>query len=211
MIKKCIYPKTKRVKVEEKFECELTEKLDGSNMCIFKKDEVLYVAQRNNIFTFDEILEMDKPKTILYKGLQGWVAEHKDYLQENLYNNAVLCGEWLGMGCLKYDNELFDKKFYMFAKANITEDFDLKNIYYYHELFIYPFKNQEIPDFIGVVPVVKVEKTIPNKKDLDEIYAEYLEKVNRNVEGIIVNYQNNITKYVRMKNGKLQEHVDSFK
>ena len=80
MIKKCIYPKTKRVKVEEKFECELTEKLDGSNMCIFKKDEVLYVAQRNNIFTFDEILDMDKPKTILYKGLQGWVAEHKVFL-----------------------------------------------------------------------------------------------------------------------------------
>ena len=26
-----------------------------------------------------------------------------------------------------------------------------------------------------------------------------------------VNYQNNISKYVRMKNGKLQEHVDSFK
>lgn len=25
-----------------------------------------------------------------------------------------------------------------------------------------------------------------------------------------VNYQNNITKYVRMKNGKLQEHVDKF-
>ena len=115
------------------------------------------------------------------------------------------------MGCLKYDNELFDKKFYMFAKANITEDFDLKNIYYYHELFIYSFTNQEIPDFIGVVPVVKVQKTIPNKKDLDEIYAEYLKKVNRNVEGIIVNYQNNISKYVRMKNGKLQEHVDSFK
>ena len=78
-------------------------------------------------------------------------------------------------------------------------------------MFIYPFKNQEIPDFIGVVPVVKVQKTIPNKKDLDEIYAEYLEKVNRNVEGIIVNYQNNISKYVRMKNGKLQEHVDNFK
>ena len=38
-----------------------------------------------------------------------------------------------------------------------------------------------------------------------------LKKVNRNVEGIIVNYQNNISKYVRMKNGKLQEHVDSFK
>ncbi len=31
-------------------------------------------------------------------------------------------------------------------------------------------------------------------------------KVGRNVEGFIVNYKNIISKYVRMKNGKLQEH-----
>lgn len=29
-----------------------------------------------------------------------------------------------------------------------------------------------------------------------------------NVEGFVVNYSNKITKYVRMKNGKLQEHFD---
>ena len=206
MLKKEIYPKTKRVScVGDKV--YITEKIDGSNLVFFKKNDKLYFAQRNNIICFDEIEEQ---KGMLYKGLYQWINDNKEVF-DDLHNNSAICGEWLGMGCLKYDNELFDKKFYMFAKANITEDFDLKNIYYYHELFIYPFKNQEIPDFIGVVPVVKVQKTIPNKKDLDEIYAEYLEKVNRNVEGIIVNYQNNISKYVRMKNGKLQEHVDSFK
>ena len=35
-----------------------------------------------------------------------------------------------------------------------------------------------------------------------------LKKVKRNVEGFVVNYKNIITKYVRMKHGKLQEHFD---
>ena len=209
-MKKTLYPKTKRVKVDNSNQCQLTEKLDGSNMCIFKKDEVLYIAQRNNIFSVDEIIEMERPKTKLYKGLQQWIVEHKDYLQEQLHNNAVICGEWLGMGCLKYPSEEFDKRFYMFAKANINEDFTLKNILYYHDLFIYPFINKEIPDFIGIVPVIQTLKTIPSKIELDDIYAEYTNKVNRNVEGIIVNYLNNITKYVRMKNGKLQDHTDKY-
>lgn len=204
-MKKMLYPKTVRVKVEEKYTCQLTEKLDGSNLCIFKKDDVLYVAQRNNIFSINEL---EENKNALYPGLYNWINNYKDYLIENLHDNAVLCGEWLGMGKLKYPPEEFNKKFYMFAKANITEDFTLKNIYYYHSLFIYPFKNQEIPDFIGIVPIVRELKVIPSKKDLDVIYAEYCENVNRPVEGIIVNYTNNVTKYVRMKNGKLQEHFD---
>ena len=112
------------------------------------------------------------------------------------------------MGCLKYDSEEFDKKFYMFAKANVNDQFELFNIYYYHELFIYPFVNQEIPDFIGVVPIVGELDIIPNKNDLDDIYDCYRSCKNRDVEGIIVNYNNNISKYVRMKNGQLQEHFD---
>ena len=203
MIKKTIYPKTTRVKVNETKSCQLTEKLDGSNLCIIKKDNTLYIAQRNNIY---EISEIDDCKDIVYKGLRLWLDYHKDWLLENLHNNSVLCGEWLGMGCLKYPT--FDKRFYMFAKANITEDFNLKNIYYYHDLFKYPFINQEIPEFIGVVPIVAEYKRIPTKEGLDVVYATYCAKVNRDVEGIVVNYQNNVTKYVRMKNGKLQEHFD---
>ena len=33
-----------------------------------------------------------------------------------------------------------------------------------------------------------------------------MEKVNRNVEGFILAQNNNVNKYVRMKNGKLQDH-----
>lgn len=204
-MKKSIYPKTQRVKVEQKDLCQLTEKLDGSNLCIIKKDNTIYLAQRNNIISIDEL---EENKNILYKGLQQWITEHKDYLLENLHDNSVICGEWLGMGCIKYDKDVFDKRFYMFAKANITEKFDLKNIYYYHHLFIYPFKNQVIPDFIGVVPVIEESHVIPNKNELDVIYFNYCNKVERNVEGIVVNYQNIISKYVRMKNGKIQEHFD---
>lgn len=205
MIKKSIYPKTQRVKVQQKEMCQLTEKIDGSNLCIIKKDDTLYIAQRNNILTLEELKENSG---IAYKGIIQWLEDHEQWLLDNLHNTSVLCGEWLGMGCLKYDSEEFDKKFYMFAKANITDDFELKNIYYYHDLFKYPFVNQEIPDFIGVVPVVDELSFIPRKEDLDEIYKTYCEKVNRNVEGIVVNYNNNISKYVRMKNGKLQEHFD---
>ena len=65
MIKKEIYPKTKRVSCMGD-KVELTEKLDGSNLVIFKKNDELYIAQRNNIFKINE-LEENKDK--LYKGL----------------------------------------------------------------------------------------------------------------------------------------------
>ena len=55
MIKKTIYPKTERVKISSENVCEITEKLDGSNLCIFKLNEKLYIAQRNNIYGVDEI------------------------------------------------------------------------------------------------------------------------------------------------------------
>ena len=96
----------------------------------------------------------------------------------------------------------------MFAKARITDEFELSNIMYNHELFIYLFNSQVIPSFIGVVPVVTEINNIPNKEQLDNIYEKYCNKVNRDVEGFVVNYNDNITKYVRMKNGKLQEHFD---
>ena len=77
---------------------------------------------------------------------------------------------------------------------------------YDHDLFIYSFQSQEIPNFIGIVPEVAELNILPNKEHLDSIYEKYCKKVGRNVEGFIVNYKNIISKYVRMKNGKLQEH-----
>lgn len=40
-----------------------------------------------------------------------------------------------------------------------------------------------------------------------EIYPK-TNRVERDVEGFVVNYKNIISKYVRMKNGKLEEHFD---
>ena len=144
----------------------------------------------------------------MYKGLYEWLRENFDHLKDYLLNNACLCGEWIGMGCLKYSVDEFDKRFYMFAKANITEDFELTNIIYQHDLFKYPFADQEIPNFIGIVPEVIELNVLPNKAYLDSIYAKYVDKVGRNVEGFVINYKNIISKYVRMKNGKLSEHFD---
>ena len=206
MIKKEIYPKTKRISIDG-FKIQLTEKLDGSNMAIFKKDDKLYIAQRKNIFAIDEI---EEARPILYKGLYEWLKTNGEYLQEHLLNNSCVCGEWLGMGQIKYTIDEFDKRLYMFAKANIDEDFNLYNLIYEHDLFKYPFDNQELPNFIGEVPVICDIQVIPNKGMLDSIYAKYCEKVgNRNVEGIVINCNNQVTKYVRMKSGKLVEYSDT--
>ena len=204
MIKKEIYPKTKRVSCSGD-KVYITEKLDGSNLVFFKKDDELYVAQRKNIF---KITELEEVKSILYKGLYQWLIDNKDVLIQELHNDSAICGEWLGMGTIKYSIDEFDKRFYMFAKANIDDEFNLYNLIYDHSLFIYPFISQKIPTFIDVVPEVVELNVIPTKEHLDSIYEKYLKKVNRNVEGFVVNYKNIITKYVRMKNGKLQEHFD---
>lgn len=204
MIKKEIYPKTKRVScIGDKV--YVTEKLDGSNLVFFKKNDKLYFAQRKNIICIDELEEV---KDILYKGLYQWLKDNKSVLENELHNDSAICGEWLGMGCLKYSISEFDKKWYMFAKANIDDDFNLYNLIYDHSLFIYPFTSQEIPSFIGIVPKVTDFDAIPTKETLDSLYHIYRNKVERNVEGFVVNYKNIITKYVRMKNGKLQEHFD---
>lgn len=204
MIKKEIYPKTQRV-ICEGAKVQITEKLDGSNLCLFKLNERVYIAQRNNVLSIDEL---EENKGILYKGLYQWLQDNRVVLEDEIHNNSVICGEWLGMGKLKYSIDEFDKRFYMFAKANIDDNFELSNLIYNHELFIYPFIRQKIPNFIGVAPIVKEISNIPNKKQLDKIYEQYCQKVSRSVEGFVVNYNNCITKYARMKNGKLQEHFD---
>ena len=206
MIKKEIYPKTQRLKCSGE-KIYITEKLDGSNLVFFKKNDIIHIAQRKNIYTINDI-ENTEIKGIMYKGLYQWLIDNKAILEEELLENSVICGEWLGMGCLKYSVDEFDKRWYMFAKANIDDEYNLYNIIYDHNLFKYPFKSQMIPKFIGIVPEVVELNVLPNKEYLDSIYEKYCKKVNRNVEGFVVNYNNIISKYVRMKNGKLKEHFD---
>lgn len=47
MIKKTLYPKTRRVKLKSKV--VITEKLDGSNIGFFKVNGELLIAQNNNV------------------------------------------------------------------------------------------------------------------------------------------------------------------
>lgn len=201
MIKKTIYPKTQRATGLNKI--IITEKIDGSNLTFFKYKDELYFAQRNFIFKLSELEEM---KQKVYKGLYGWLTEHGKDLEERLNNNSVICGEWVGMGRIKYGHAFDDIKFLMFAKANVNDKFDLFNINYYQEFFIYPFVDKNIPDYIGKVPVAFTVTKQPEIKDLNERYDFYTNSVNRNVEGFIINSGNSVSKYVRLKDGKLTEH-----
>ncbi len=201
MIKKTIYPKTQRVTGLNKI--IITEKIDGSNLTFFKHKDELYFAQRNFIFKLSELEEI---KQKVYKGLYGWLTEHGKDLEERLNNNSVICGEWVGMGRIKYGHAFDDIKFLMFAKANVNDKFDLFNINYYQEFFIYPFVDKDIPDYIGKVPVAFTVTKQLEIKDLNERYDLYTNSVNRNVEGFIINSGNSVSKYVRLKDGKLTEH-----
>lgn len=198
MIKKTLYPKTKRVQFKNRV--VITEKLDGSNIGFFKVNGELVIAQRNNILLLSEI---EENKQMLYRGLQSWLQENGQDLQNKLIEGSGFFGEWIGMGKIKYPD--LDKKVYMFAKANYEKG-EIKNLYYEHELFKYPFENQEFPEYIGIVPVVEECGSFPDIEKLDCLYEIYKTKTQRNVEGFIIVQNNNINKYVRMKNGKIQAH-----
>lgn len=198
MINKQIYPKTKRIPLSNTI--YVTEKIDGSNLGIFNLNDKLYIAQRGLVFSIDEIEEV---KSKMYKGLYAWLKENAENVKLN--NNSCIFGEWLGMGQIKYE-EIFNEKLLMFAKANIDDEFNVTNLNYDHSLFKYSFINQERPTFIGIVPIAAVLNKMPTKEELDKLYVDYSNLVNRKVEGLIINFNNNILKYVRFKNGKEEEH-----
>lgn len=202
MIKQEIYPKTKRIVLHPVI--TITEKLDGSNLTFFKLDGTLFIAQRQTIFTLAEIDEM---KNGLYQGLYGWLEENGFNLQLNMNEHSAIGGEWIGMGKLKYD---FDKRYFMFAKANIDGEMKLHNILYDHELFKYSFVNEIIPNFIGEVPIVTTitDYSCLSVQQLDVLYDSYCLEKKRNVEGFVVSFNGQVSKYVRMKNGKLADHFD---
>lgn len=198
MINKQIYPKTKRIPLSNTI--YVTEKIDGSNLGLFNLNDKLYIAQRGLVFSIDEIEEV---KSKMYKGLYAWLKENAENIKLN--NNSCIFGEWLGMGQIKY-GEIFNEKLLMFAKANVDDEFNVTNLNYDHSLFKYSFINEERPTFIGIVPMVSILNKMPTKEELDKIYENYLNLVNRKVEGLIINFNNNILKYVRFKNGKEEDH-----
>jgi len=205
MIKKEMYPKTKRMPCIGST-IQLTEKLDGSNLAMYKHDGELFICQRTTVFSLSEIQDMGNS---MYPGLKGFLDKYGIYLATNLHEGSVICGEWLGMGKLKYD---FENRYFMFAKARYNAELDkFENFNYEHDDFKWVFDNHEtdgFPSFISMVPVVADISYLPNKIKLDELYKNYVESQGRDVEGFVINYHGHIEKYVRMKNGKLSEHFD---
>lgn len=211
MIKKEIYPKTIRMP-ELGTKVHITEKLDGSNLCIFKKNGIIHVAQRSTIYTIEEALAEENRKA-LYSGLYEFLDKNGIWLTMNLCEGSAICGEWLGMGKIKYDwDKLFGSRFCMFAKARVNDEFTLESICYDHSLFGWIFtangSDPAIPDFMAVVPVVEDVDWLPNKERLNALYDEYTAKVGRPVEGFVCSYAGSVMKYVRMKNNKVVEYFE---
>ena len=207
MIKKEMYPATERLKLKNNV--FVTEKLDGENLTIFKKEGKLYIATRSCIVNVSNELEIDKQ--YLYKGLYPWLKAHRVWLEDNVYELSAICGEWLGGGYLNYGQKMTEDRFYMFAKANV-EDWSLRRLIYNHDLFKYPFTNidpeQQVPEFIKIVPEVATLQNIPTVSELDKLYDEYKAKVGRDVEGFVINFQDKICKYVRKKKGIETPHME---
>ena len=198
-MKKTLYPKTERIGAGGAL--RITEKLDGSCLGIFKKDGELYVAQRNHVLKSSELT-----KETAYKGLRQWIKDNADEL-ELIVEGACVFGEWIGMGQIGYGETDIDKRFYMFAKANINDDLDIYNLNYVHDYFQYSFGG-ELPSCIGVVPTVTTDsKQGVSVKALDELYEKYNSEKERNVEGFVIFANGGIKKYVRFKNGKPSSHV----
>lgn len=209
-IKQQLYPKTKRLGNSKII---ITEKLDGSNIGFFKIEPYLYIATRNNVYRWGDT-ELNS-KILSYKGLWEWLEKNGEHLTEELIPGSGIFGEWLGMGHIKYPEDMIKLRFYMFAKANFKfltfagrtyEIIEVTNLNYNREHFIYPFVSQEIPHYIQRVPYVATahESTIEH---MDFLYDAYTRAVKRDVEGFVLNVgTDNVKKYVRMKRGFLQKH-----
>lgn len=198
-IKMKMYPSTSRV--GENY-AVVTEKIDGSNLGLFKLNGVLHIAQRNTVFTLDEI---EDGGLTIYRGLKGWLEEYGAELQDILHEGSAVWGEWIGMGHIGYGDS-FEQRFLIYAKANVNEKMELVKPIWKRELFIYPFIGQEIPSFMGVVPMVHKKCLDTSVSGLDALYDEYCAQVGRKVEGFIVQKDNHITKYVRLKRNIMQDH-----
>lgn len=193
-MKKTLYPKTLRIGNNKII---ITEKLDGSNLWIFKINWKILIAQRNNCFYEDEI-EWES----LYKWLKGWLKENKLDLLEWRW----VFWEWIWMGKISYWETDINKRFYIFAKANINEKLEISNLNYNIELFVFPFESQNIPNCMWIVPELSYSWNI-DLSSLDILYNDYRKKVNRKVEWFIINDNNIIKKYVRLKNWILTKHI----
>jgi len=197
-MKKTLYPKTKRI-TESKI--VITEKLDWSNLWIFNLWWELIIAQRNNVLRLSELNSKNA-----YKWLVGWIEENKEELK--ICDWSWVFGEWIWMWKIWYwDTEISNKRFHIFAKANIDKDYEIRNLNYNLDFLQYPFEDQQIPECIWVVPWVIETDNWVSIDYLDDLYDRYKKLVWRRVEWFIINTSWNITKYVRCKNWKETQHT----
>jgi hypothetical protein len=207
MLKKTLYPKTKRIGGGAT--AVISEKLDGSNIGLFKFKGELYIAQRNYIYKAADAFTDETTKQGVYNGLYGFLEENLSTLEEALNETSCIFCEWIGMGKIKYPH--LNKRLYMFAKANVTgdtlEELELKNTYYYPDLFKWCFANQEMHPLVDPVPVVELMDTYPTVAYLDTLYDEYNQAGGYEAEGFVILCNGSITKYVRKKNGKPTPHT----
>lgn len=208
IIKQSIYPKTTRFGLK-KGTVQITEKIDGSNLTIFKHNNELYIAQRNNIFKYNDFENYKNDfKGIIYKGLEHFLEKYAEDLKDKLYEGSAICGEWIAMGQIKYANR-FSNKFLLFAKARVQEEngrFTLSNIVYNLDLIHWAL-GENLPFYIGLVPFVKEFNHYPTLDELDNLYKEYTEDFEKKVEGFVISFNENIVKYVRLKRGEYQPHI----
>lgn len=206
MIKRTLYPETPRIP-EKTVNAIITEKMDGANLTILKCNGELFIAQRNSIFNKDEVFG---DGNIGYRGLKGWAREHWEWFDKCLNDNTALCGEWMVETAKSYPPEVVHEKFYIFATAKVVPGPNLCDFDYYQEHVGDAFGiSTEFLDIIWLkfVPTVARICKFPDKEQLDDIYDAYCKCVGgRKVEGFVINVNNMIFKYVRMKNGKVVEY-----
>ena len=200
-----IYPKTPRI--SDTYSWIITEKLDGSNLSIGKLEDKLVIAQRNYTFTFDNLVEdLDIIKDKLYKGLYVWLLENGKVLLDSLNEGSFICGEWIGMGRIKYKDRFKDQgRYFIYAKARYdNESNKLFNLNYKEELREFAFEDGVVPEFIRYVPRLRNFDHKPSIEELDNLYSLLHEHYE--IEGFVIENNNSVEKYVRYKNGKLQDH-----
>lgn len=211
--KKTLYPKTQRFNDSVSY-WQITEKLDGSNLTLFKYCGELWVGTRNYVFCYEDV---ESKNDIGYDGLYGWLKEHADDIKNFLEEEDAICGEWIGMGQIKYRDAL-KHKFYVFGRGKIVVDREKdlykivainRNVPYLEDWL----SNTDVCEYMGVVPCVSKFESVSNKdcaSVLDNLYNNYTFKVGHAVEGFVLTnlYTGQPFKYVRLKRNKLEPHQE---
>lgn len=199
------YGKTKRFGVTQ---YQITEKLDGSNVCFAKSHNKLKIYSRTFSFDLDEL---DDVKEIIDEDFYDFLVKYGSDLQESLIDEMEIYCEFLGTGMIDYEYSLGNAicdRLYIFGKKSPKD----KCIRYDVDALWYAFINQNLPMlYLSIVPyITQICEEDLSIHDLDLIYDGYkASSCNSAVEGFIITNDKlgYCRKYVRHKNGKETEHI----